>query len=127
MNQYENNQDIINLIALKQGEKAVFIGIDKQNNGFPHTRGHRGRWRRGHRKSIHDHGKFLFPVLIQRLEAMGIRSGVSITKISDHFLYGPVIILVGRTQLAIGYGMAVKILVKRERKNYEENTSHGQS
>jgi ferrous iron transport protein A len=49
--------------------------------------------------------------LTNRLEAMGIRVGVTITKKSDQFMRGPIIAQVGNTQVAIGFGMARKILV----------------
>jgi ferrous iron transport protein A len=49
--------------------------------------------------------------LVNRLNAMGIRPGKRITKVSSMFLRGPVTIQVGQTQVAIGYGMARKILV----------------
>jgi len=73
----------MNLISLKSGEKAVFIDVQ-------------GGWG-----------------IIRRLEAMGIRAGVVITKVSDQFLHGPVIIQVNNTQLAIGYNMARKIIVNK--------------
>ena len=48
-----------------------------------------------------------------RLETMGIRPGVRITKISSHFWRGPVTIKVGRAKVAIGHGMARKIIVEK--------------
>ena len=50
-------------------------------------------------------------VLINRLNAMGIRPGMRITKVSSMFMRGPVTVQVGQTQLAIGYGMARKIMI----------------
>lgn len=50
--------------------------------------------------------------LVNRLNALGIRPGVRITKVSSMFMRGPVTIQVGRTQAAIGHGMAHKILVE---------------
>jgi ferrous iron transport protein A len=52
--------------------------------------------------------------LARRLEAMGIRPGKRITKISSMFLRGPVTLKVDHTQVAIGFGMANKILVEAE-------------
>lgn len=49
--------------------------------------------------------------LVRRLEAMGVRPGVSITKLSGQFMQGPIVIRVGSTQVALGFGMARKILV----------------
>jgi len=48
---------------------------------------------------------------IRRLDAMGIRPGMSITKISSMLMRGPVTVQAGSTRLAIGYGIAGKILV----------------
>jgi len=50
--------------------------------------------------------------LIARLNAMGIRPGVGITKISGQIMRGPVIVSVGNTQIAIGFGMASRVLVE---------------
>jgi ferrous iron transport protein A len=38
-----------------------------------------------------------------KLEALGIRPGVVITKVSGQIMRGPVIIRVGNTQVAIGF------------------------
>jgi len=48
----------------------------------------------------------------RRLEALGLRIGAKITKISDQFLRGPVTVKVGQTSLAIGYGLAQKVMVE---------------
>ncbi len=50
--------------------------------------------------------------LINRLSALGIRPGQKVTKVSSMFLRGPVTIQVGNTQVAIGFGMAKKIIVE---------------
>lgn len=50
--------------------------------------------------------------LLQKLEALGIREGKEITRISGQWMKGPVIIRSGQTELAIGYGMARRILVE---------------
>ncbi|MGB3477679.1 MAG: FeoA family protein [bacterium] len=50
--------------------------------------------------------------LVQRLESMGIRLGVQITKVSGQLMRGPVVVRLGNTQVAIGFGMARKILVE---------------
>jgi len=50
--------------------------------------------------------------LVRRLNAMGIRPGGRITKVSSMFMRGPVTVRVGQTQLALGFGMARRILVK---------------
>jgi len=53
--------------------------------------------------------------LKMRLNSLGIRSGVKITKISSQLLRGPVTIGMGNTQVAIGFGMARKIIVELEK------------
>ncbi|MFC1937176.1 ferrous iron transport protein A [Chloroflexota bacterium] len=50
--------------------------------------------------------------LVNRLDALGIRAGKRITKISSMLMRGPVTIEIDRTQVAIGFGMAGKILVE---------------
>ncbi len=50
--------------------------------------------------------------IANRLDSMGIRCGIKVTKLSGQFMRGPVIIKVGKTQIAIGYGMAKKVLVQ---------------
>ena len=54
--------------------------------------------------------------LFNRLNALGIRPGKRITKVSSMFMRGPVTIQVDRSQVAIGFGMAGKILVDVEGK-----------
>ena len=49
-----------------------------------------------------------------RLMSLGIYPGKEITKLSHFVLRGPVAIKVGRSVLAIGYGMASKIIVEVE-------------
>ena len=50
--------------------------------------------------------------MARRLESMGIRPGVLVVKESNSFLKGPVTIRVGNAQVALGYGMASRILVE---------------
>jgi len=52
--------------------------------------------------------------LVNRLNAMGIRPGKRITKVSSMLMRGPVTIQSGNTQLALGFGMANKIIVELE-------------
>jgi ferrous iron transport protein A len=47
-----------------------------------------------------------------RLDAIGIRPGVNITKVSGQLMHGPVIVRIGATQVAIGFGMARHITVE---------------
>ena len=50
--------------------------------------------------------------LVNRLNALGIRPGKRITKISSMLMRGPVTIQLDSAQVAIGFGMANKIIVK---------------
>ncbi len=52
--------------------------------------------------------------LVNRLSAMGIRPGRRITKVSSMLMRGPVTVQLGSTRLAIGFGMASRILVELE-------------
>ncbi len=49
--------------------------------------------------------------MINRLSALGIRPGKRITKVSSMFMRGPVTIQVGNGRVAIGFGMAKRIVV----------------
>jgi len=55
------------------------------------------------------------PGLVNRLNAMGIRPGKKITKVSSMLMRGPVTIRVGNARVAIGFGMANKIIVEMEK------------
>ncbi|MDI6732210.1 MAG: FeoA family protein [Candidatus Margulisbacteria bacterium] len=48
---------------------------------------------------------------VRRLEALGLKVGKRITKISSMIMRGPITIRVGGTQIAIGCGLAEKIMV----------------
>ena len=50
--------------------------------------------------------------LINRLNSLGIRPGKRITKLSSMIMRGPVTIQVDRAQVAIGFGMAKRIIVE---------------
>jgi ferrous iron transport protein A len=52
------------------------------------------------------------PGFVSRLEAMGIREGKKIIKRSLMLGRGPVIISAGMAEVAIGYGIARKIIVE---------------
>lgn len=49
----------------------------------------------------------------QKLDALGIRVGVEVKKISSVAARGPVIIEVGNTKIALGYGMARRIILEK--------------
>lgn len=50
--------------------------------------------------------------LARRLQALGIRPGKKVTKVGSMFGRGPVTIRVDNTQIALGFGMADKIIVE---------------
>ena len=47
-----------------------------------------------------------------RLHALGIRPGALITKVSNSFASGPIVVRHGHTQTALGRGICQKILVE---------------
>jgi len=49
--------------------------------------------------------------LLRKTDALGIRPGIEIVKVSSQLMRGPIIIRVGNTEVAIGFGMARRILV----------------
>lgn len=57
--------------------------------------------------------------VIKRLNALGIIPGIKIAKLSSMILQGPVVIRLKNTELALGFGMANKILVQKD--GYCEN------
>lgn len=50
--------------------------------------------------------------LKRRLESLGVRPGVVITKVSSQLMRGPITIQVGNSQVALGFGMARKIILE---------------
>lgn len=50
--------------------------------------------------------------LRRRMETLGIRKGAEIIKISAQIMRGPIIVQVVNTQVAIGFGIAKKIIVE---------------
>ncbi|MBL7130815.1 MAG: ferrous iron transport protein A [Candidatus Omnitrophica bacterium] len=52
---------------------------------------------------------------IMRLQNLGIRPGKTITKLSAHFWRGPITVQVDRTNVALGFGMASRVMVEVER------------
>jgi len=50
--------------------------------------------------------------LARKLEALGIRTGKEITKISEQLMRGPVLLQHNNTQAAVGFGMASRVLVE---------------
>lgn len=52
---------------------------------------------------------------VQKITTIGVRPGKKIKKISSHFWGGPQTVEVDTVQVAIGYGMAKKIMVEVDR------------
>ncbi|MDD5155841.1 MAG: FeoA family protein [Candidatus Omnitrophica bacterium] len=52
---------------------------------------------------------------IRKLQSLGVRPGKKITKVSSHFWRGPQTVEVDNMQVAIGFGMAKRILVEVKR------------
>jgi ferrous iron transport protein A len=53
--------------------------------------------------------------LVRRLESLGIRVGKKVTKVSSQLMRGPVTVRVGNSHVAVGFGMAKKILVETKK------------
>ncbi|MBN2455305.1 MAG: ferrous iron transport protein A [Sedimentisphaerales bacterium] len=48
----------------------------------------------------------------RKLDALGITMGKEITKISAQWIKGPILVKQGHTQIAVGFGIASKVLVE---------------
>lgn len=48
-----------------------------------------------------------------KLSALGLRLGAQVTKVSSFALKGPVTVRVGSTTIALGHGMAEKVIVEK--------------
>ncbi len=53
--------------------------------------------------------------LIGRLDALGIRPGKKVTKLSSTLFRGPVTFRIDNAQVAVGFGMATKIIVEADK------------
>ena len=52
--------------------------------------------------------------LVNRLDALGLRPGRRITKVSSMLMRGPITVQIDRTEVAIGFGIARKLMVRLE-------------
>ena len=50
--------------------------------------------------------------MTDRLSALGVRPGLKVTKVGAMFLRGPVTIQTGNARIAIGFGMANRVIVE---------------
>jgi ferrous iron transport protein A len=55
------------------------------------------------------------PGLIRRLDALGIRPGRQVTKISSTLFHGPITLGVNGSRVAVGFGMARRIIIRVDR------------
>ena len=55
------------------------------------------------------------PGLIRRMQSLGVRIGKKVKKVSSHFWHGPQTIEIDNLKIAIGYGLAKKIIVEVKR------------
>lgn len=53
--------------------------------------------------------------LVRRLDALGIRAGKKVTKISSTLFRGPITLGVDSARVAVGFGMARRIIVETDR------------
>jgi ferrous iron transport protein A len=53
--------------------------------------------------------------LTRRLGSLGLRVGKKVTKVSSQLMRGPVTVRTGNSQIAIGFGMAKKIMLQVEK------------
>lgn len=48
----------------------------------------------------------------EKLQNLGLRVGVSVKKIRGMFSHGPIIVKAGQTEIALGRGLAAKVIVE---------------
>jgi len=75
---------LVNLVDMRPGQTGIIRGIE---SGFGAAK---------------------------RIRNMGIRTGKKIKKVAGHSRKGPQTVLVDRFKIAIGFGMAAKILIEVE-------------
>jgi ferrous iron transport protein A len=54
--------------------------------------------------------------LARRLNSLGVRPGKRVSKVGSMFMRGPVTIQIDNTQIALGFGMADKVVVELDSK-----------
>lgn len=52
------------------------------------------------------------PGLVRKMQSLGVRIGKRVKKVSSHFWHGPQTIEIDNLKIAIGYGLAKKIIVE---------------
>jgi ferrous iron transport protein A len=53
--------------------------------------------------------------LVRRLDGLGIRPGRQVTKASSTLFHGPVTLKINSSRVAVGFGMAKRIIVKLDK------------
>lgn len=94
------------MISLLEARKNVPLVVKSVQRG----RKHMGGRDRSHARGRHGIGKE--KNYCRRLSDMGIREGVTITKISMHPFFGPILIKIGNCEVALGRGIASSIFVE---------------
>ena len=95
------------LTALRNGETGIITSTDfsSEHKGMCGHRGRRGRWRR----------HFTVARFAKRLSDLGLTLGTKVTVVKSAPFNGPLEVSVRGSRLAIGRGMASRILVDVER------------
>jgi Fe2+ transport system protein FeoA len=95
------------LTALRNGESGVISSTDfgSESRGMFGHRGRRGRWKR----------HFMVARFAKRLSDLGLTPGTKVTVVKSAPFHGPLEVSVRGSRLAIGRGMASRILVDVER------------
>jgi Fe2+ transport system protein FeoA len=95
------------LTELRNGESGVISSTDfgSEPRGMCGHRGRRGRWRR----------HFTVARFAKRLSDLGLTPGTKVTVVKSAPFNGPLEVSVRGSRLAIGRGMASRILVDVER------------
>ncbi len=100
-NRKDRDERMVPLGLLSSGERAEIMEIKEGKDCLSPAGGCAGNERRGDERS--------------RIEEMGIRIGKNVQMISNGGR-GPMLIKVDGSRIAMGRGMAMKILVRREEK-----------
>ncbi len=86
------------------------INVGTKSGGFAANRISLAQMRSGQKgKIVEINGGY---GLARKLDALGIRVGKEVTKVSAQWMRGPVLLRQDNTQAALGFGMASKVLVE---------------
>lgn len=96
----------LTLAQMEAGQTGTVVEV-LRDPGFMRRQG-AGRMRGRGQGPMWGHGS----MSIRRLEALGIRPGKKVTKISSMLFRGPVTLRVDNAQVAVGFGMANRVVVE---------------